>query len=116
MGSADRNLEISNRGLKIPFEYRVLLMNTGEPVPQMLIELEKLPGSNVHVCSTFLELLLCIDHESFHLVVIIEEEDLPLDCQVAIEYLAKAHGRTSVLVSRRTAVEKYLGKGSMLVN
>lgn len=116
MGSANRNLETNNRGLKAPFEYKVLLLNTGEPVPQMLIELEKLPGSNVRAVSTFLELLFCIDHEPFHLVVIIEEEHPSLDCQVAVEYLAKAHRQTSVLVSRRTAVEKYLGKISTLVN
>lgn len=116
MNSAKRNLETNNPALKAPLEYKVLLMNTGEPVPQMMIELGKLPGSNVRVCSTFLELLLCLDRESFQLAVIIEEEHLSLDCQVAVEYLARAHRQTSVLVSRRVAVEKYLGKVSTLVN
>lgn len=116
MGSDYRDLETSSRDVNAPFEYKILLMSRGEPAPQMMAELEKLPGSVVLACSTCLELALYLKHESFQFVVVIEEESFSLDCQVAIDYLAKAYKDISVLVTRRAAVEKYLGKASNLVN
>lgn len=116
MASANSKIEPSHPGLKAPLEYGILVLSTGALAPEILAELEELPGGKVQVCSSFVELLLQLGNESFQLVVIIEEETASLDCQAAIDHLANAHQGTPVLVVKETAMEKYLGGAAKGMN
>lgn len=116
MASANSNTKTSYPGLKTPFEYRILVMSTGALAPEILAELEELPGSQVQGCSSYVELFLHLERESFQLVVIIEEETTSLDSQAAIDRLGKLHRGTPVLVAKRAAMEEYLGEAAKGLN
>lgn len=116
MSQANGGLKTNIPGVKTIFEYKILLMSTGETTPEILAELGKLPGSIVQVCSSFVELVLYLKHEPFHLVMVIEDESSSQDCNAAIDHLAEAHRGIPVLVVGRAAVEKYTGKASNRAN
>ncbi|HKT11703.1 MAG TPA: hypothetical protein VJW77_07740 [Terriglobia bacterium] len=102
--------------LKTPLEYKILLMSTGESAPEILAELGKLPGSIIQVCSSFVELALCLKQEPFHIVMLVEDEGSSPDCDAAIDHLAEAHKGTPVLVIGRAAMDKYTGKAPNRAN
>lgn len=116
MVPANSGMKTNIPDLKTPFEYKILLMSTGETAPEILAELGKLPGSIIRVCSSFVELVLHLERELFHIVMLIEGESSSQDCNAAIDHLAEAHKGTPVLVIGRTAAEKCTGKAPNRAN
>ncbi|HET7212156.1 MAG TPA: hypothetical protein VFL79_01090 [Terriglobia bacterium] len=116
MAPADSGFKTNTPDLKAPIEYKILLMSPGETAPEILAELGKLPGSIIRVCSSFVELVLHLEHELFHIVMLIDDENSSQDCNAAIDHLAEAHKGTPVLVIGRAAMDQYTGKAPNRAN
>lgn len=97
------------------FEYGRVLTQVQKPVkgPTVLVMCEdsaeaerwsKLltsTGCAVKVCSNFVEMLLYLEHEIFHLVIILEGETHSSSWRTAAEFIAEANQGTPFFVINR---------------
>ena len=109
MFSVNTNGETGNPVSGPPYKFRILVMCDGELHPATYSELEQVPGSIIETCHDFLELQLHLEHETFQVVMIFEEDRPSLDCRAAANYLAEAYRGTPVLVTKRSAIDRYSG-------
>jgi hypothetical protein len=88
-----------------PFQaMRVLVMPGDGTAFATCRELSRLPGCSVQTCSSYLELLLRLEHEDFQLVIIFEGEDSPpLEWHDAVQQAAETNKATPVVVIKRFA-------------
>ena len=98
-----------------PFEYGQVLTRTQKPTrqPTVLVMCEdstegerwtKLltaTGCTVKVCGNFVEMLLYLEHELFHLVIILEGEAHTPSWRTAAEFIAEANQGTPFFVINR---------------
>lgn len=105
MSSASKTGQIQRQGGDYSHGIRVLVMCEEKLDAAIWKELLRLPGCAVQVCRNLIELLLFLEHEMFHLVMIFEGDNSSAVSQTTANYLAEAHRETAVFFVRRPVDE-----------
>ena len=80
---------------------KVLLMCQHPMDAAMWTKLLRSNGCTARVCSDFIELLLCLERELFHLVMVLESDTPAPRWRTAVEFIAQANQGTPFFVINR---------------
>lgn len=102
MPSMIKDREPGSTGRESSQGVRVLVMSEDGMDLGTSKELLRLPGYRVQTCSSYVEMLLHLEHESFQLVIIFEGKKSSPEWQAEIQQVAETSRGALVLVFKRS--------------